>query len=139
MRHKLFVIAALAVVLTACGGGGGGQNVSALATPTGLANAAGHTSEARTGHVEMTVHTTAQGAQNSLVASGAFDADQHLFSMSIDLSPSDTSPDDSDATSSSSGGGPDNQIIATPDVVYLRFPTLTRLAGREDAVDQHSG
>src|SRR5215468_5083148 len=88
MRHKTgWVVAALALVLAACGGGGGGgQNAAIVATPTGLVDAATHTAAAKTGHVEMSIDTVANGLESHVGATGAFDAERHLFSMSLDLS-----------------------------------------------------
>jgi hypothetical protein len=139
MRHKTgWVVAAVALALSACGGGsgggsGGGQNVAAVATPTGLINAATHTAEARTGHVEMSIDTVANGQETHFGATGAFDAERHLFSMSLDLSSllaaSLHAPSTNSANSSTSQLGSTANVVATDDVVYLDFPLFARLVG----------
>jgi len=134
MRHKtVWVVAAIAVVLAACSGGNGGQKVAVVATPTGLAQAASHTAAARTGHVDMAIDTVANGVQSHFGATGAFDAERHLFSMSLDLSSLLSA---SVRTPSSNSSGPSNStlastanVIATNDVVYLDFPLFARVVG----------
>jgi len=133
MRHKkVLVVAALALVLAACGGGGGGgQNVAVVSTPTGLVNAATHTAAAKTGHVETSIDTVANGLETHFGATGAFDAERHLFSMSLDLSSllaaSLHAP--TNGGSSSTNLGSTANVIATDNVVYLDFPLFARLVG----------
>jgi hypothetical protein len=135
MRHKTgWVVAAVALVLSACGGSsGGGQHVAVVATPMGLVNAATHTAAAKTGHVEMSIDTVANGLQTHFGATGAFDAERHLFSMSLDLSSllaaSVHSPPTNSESSSSSPLGSTANVIATDNVVYLDFPLFVRLVG----------
>jgi hypothetical protein len=147
MRHKTgWVVAALAFVLAACSSGGSGaQKVTVAATPSGLIEAATHTAASKTGHVEMQIDTVANGQQSAFDAKGAFDADRHLFAMSLDLSsllsatmhtpPSNASnSSNSSNTSGSSGGqtsslGSTANVVATDDVVYLDFPLFARLVG----------
>jgi hypothetical protein len=128
------MVAAVALVLSACGGGsGGGQNVAVVATPTGLVDAATHTAAARTGHVEMSIDTVANGLESHFGANGAFDAERHLFSMSLDLSSllaaSLHAPPTSSGNASSSPLGSTANVIATDNVVYLDFPLFARLVG----------
>jgi hypothetical protein len=131
MRHKSgWVIAAAAFVLSACGGG---QNVAVVATPTGLVNAATHTAAAKTGHVEMSIDTVANGLESHFGATGAFDAERHLFSMSLDLSSllaaSLHTPSTNSGNSSASSLSSTANVIATDNVVYLDFPLFARLVG----------
>jgi hypothetical protein len=138
MRHKtVWVVAALALVLAACGTGGsaeggeaGGQNVAVVATPAGLVDAATHTAAAKTGHVEMSVDTVANGQETHFGATGAFDADRHLFSTSLDLSSlfAATMHSPSNNAANSALGSTAN-VIASDNVVYLDFPLFARLVG----------
>jgi len=134
MRHKTgWVVVAAALVLAACSGGGGAEQVAVVATPAGLVDAATHTAAAKTGHVDMSIDTVANGQETHFGATGAFDADRHLFSMSLDLSSlfsaslHTRSNNSSNATSSPLGSTA--KVIATDDVVYLDFPLFARLVG----------
>jgi len=134
MRHKTgWVVVAAALVLAACSGGGGAEQVAVVATPAGLVDGATHTAAAKTGHVEMSIDTVANGQETHFGATGAFDADRHLFSMSLDLSSlfsaslHTRSGNSSNATSSPLGSTA--KVIATDDVVYLDFPLFARLVG----------
>src|SRR5262245_25257620 len=120
MRHKTgWAVAALALVLAACSTGGNGtDNVAVTATPTGLADAATHTAAAKTGHVEMSIDTVANGEQTHFGASGAFDAQRHLFSMSLDLSSLFAATLHSSSNATSSLGSTAN-VIASDNIVYL--------------------
>lgn len=134
MRHKTgWVVVAAAIVLTACGSGGSGQNVAVVATPAGLVDAATHTAAAKTGHVDMSIDTVANGQQTHFGATGAFDAERHLFSMSLDLSSlfaaTVHAPSTNSSKSATSPLGSTANVIATDDVVYLDFPLFARLVG----------
>src|SRR4029077_1756907 len=123
MRHKTgWVVVAAALVLAACSGGsGGGEQGAVVGTPGGVVDAATHTAAAKTGHVEMSIDTIANGQETHFGATGAFDADRHLFSMSLDLSSlfsaslHTRSGNSSNATSSPLGSTA--KVIATDDVV----------------------
>jgi hypothetical protein len=133
MRHRTgWAVAAFALVLAACGGGGGGQKVAVVATPAALVGAATQTAAAKTGHVEMSVDTVANGLESHFGATGAFDAERHLFSMSLDLSSllaaTLRTPSNNGANSTSPLVSTAN-VIATNDVVYLDFPLFARLVG----------
>jgi len=130
MRHKTgWVVVAAALVLAACSSGGGGtERVAAVATPTGVIDAAAHTAAAKTGHVEMTIDTVANGQETHLGATGAFDADRHLFSMSLDMSSLFAASLHSRSNATSPLGSTAN-VIASDDVVYLDFPLFSRLIG----------
>jgi hypothetical protein len=138
MRHKTgWAAVALALVLAACSSGGNGADkVAVVATPTGLIKAATHTAAAKTGHVEMSIDTVANGEQTHFGASGAFDAERHLFSMSLDLSSLFAATLHSPSSSSSSGNGSSTSslgstanVIASDSIVYLDFPLFARLIG----------
>jgi hypothetical protein len=135
MRHKtVWAVAALALVLAACSSSStGAQKVAVVATPTGLVRAATHTEAAKTGHVEMSVDTVANGLQTHFGASGAFDAQRHLFSMSLDLSSllaaSVHAPSSNANNLNGSQLASTANVIATDDVVYLDFPLFARLVG----------
>jgi hypothetical protein len=138
MRHKTgWVVAALAFVLAACSSGGSGaEKVAVAATPSGLIEAATHTAAAKTGHVEMQINTVANGQRSTFDSTGAFDADRHLFAMSLDLSSllSATMHMPSASPSGTSGGqtsslGSTANVVATDNVVYLDFPLFARLVG----------
>jgi hypothetical protein len=135
MRHKtVWAVAALAMVLAACSSSGGGaQHVAVVATPTGLVGAATHTEAAKTGHVEMSVDTVANGLETHFGATGAFDAERHLFSMSLDLSSllaaSVHSPSTNASNPNGSPLGSTANVIATDQIVYLDFPLFAKLVG----------
>jgi hypothetical protein len=135
MRHKtVWAVVALALVLAACSSGGGGaEHVAVDATPMGLVSAAAHTEAAKTGHVEMSVDTVANGVESHVGASGAFDAERHLFSMSLDLSSllaaSLHTPSSNANSSNGSPLGSTANVIATDQIVYLDFPLFARLVG----------
>lgn len=138
MRHRvLAVIAGLSVVIAACGGGGSNngrtEKVAAVATPDGLVAAAAQTEAAKTGHVEMTIATTTSGHQAHIVASGAFDADRHLFSLSMDLSSLLSSVGGragaSDAGALSSLFDSPIEMVETQDTLYMHFPFFAGLLG----------
>jgi hypothetical protein len=138
MRHKTgWVVAALALVLAACSSGGSGsEKVTVAATPSGLVEAATRTSAAKTGHVEMQIDTVANGLQSTFDSTGAFDADRHLFAMSLDLSSllSATMHTPPSNAAGGSGGqtsslGSTANVVATDNIVYLDFPLFARLVG----------
>ncbi len=142
MRHKSgWVVAALVFVLAACSSGGNGaEKVAVVATPSGLMDAAAHTAAAKTGHVEMKVDTVANGVQSEFDSNGAFDADRHLFSMSLDLSSLLSASLHMPANGSGSNGTTPSggqtsslastaNVVATDDVVYLDFPLFARIVG----------
>jgi len=137
MRHKTgWVVVAAALVLAACTGGGGSERVAVVATPAGLVDAATHTAAAKTGHVEMSIDTVANGQETHFGATGAFDADRHLFSMSLDMSSLFAASLHSRSNNPSNGSGAATSplgttanVIATDDVVYLDFPLFARLVG----------
>ena len=137
MRHRTgWVVVAAALMLAACSSGGGAEHVAVVATPAGLVDAATHTAAAKTGHVEMSIDTIANGQQTHFGATGAFDADRHLFSMSLDLSSLFAASLHSRSNNSSSGSGATStplgstaNVIASDDVVYLDFPLFARLVG----------
>jgi hypothetical protein len=144
MRLKLiFVLTAGAVLLTACGGGLGGagiadrQKVSVVATPEALVQAASQTAAAHTGRFEMTIATSVAGHDAHLDATGAFDADQHLYSLSMDFSSLLSSLGGTGGSDGSSDlGGMFSslfksplEIVATSDTIYIKFPFIAQLLG----------
>ena len=79
----------------------------------------------------MSIDTVANGLESHVGATGAFDAERHLFSMSLDLSSllnaSLHTPPSSTGSSSTSSLGSTANVIATDNVVYLDFPLFARL------------
>jgi hypothetical protein len=126
MRHKILpllaAVAALAVAVAACGGGGGdGQKVAVIASPQGLMDAAAHTAAAKTGHVEMSIGTGANGQDTRILATGAFDAESHLSSMSMDMSKLLSSLGTNELP------GTSIEMVSTADTLYMKFPLFASL------------
>lgn len=81
----------------------------------------------------MSIDTVANGQETHFGATGAFDAERHLFSMSLDLSSllaaSLHTPSSNSRGSAATSLGSTANVIATDDVVYLDFPLFARLVG----------